>query len=143
MDAWINLINYASALKTAGIRMRTSAMAAILAGTVAAASHKRDMERSSGEDKRSELAALPSKAVHVDPANPSIPHDKTAIKANGADDVVRNEGEALSEVFDVANAELTKGPATARNGHSKGEKGAAHVSRVNALEVSRCHFVKP
>jgi hypothetical protein len=47
MNEWITLINYASAFKTAGIRMRASTMdkdKAVLTGAAAAASHKREVQ---------------------------------------------------------------------------------------------------
>lgn len=69
MNEWITLINYASAFKTAGIRMRASTMdkdKAVLAGAAAAASHKREVQGTA--TTHGSGTSTPKKAVFGEPA---------------------------------------------------------------------------
>jgi hypothetical protein len=139
MNAWISHINYASAFKTAGIRMRGLSMdkeQVVLAGAAAAASHKRDMqvqEYAQGPNRAADANAstpnieitTPKKAVFGDPTARSYtdtsPLSKSSTEAvrleanlGGVDvgidvDGGMDEGEQLEEVFDVVKAELAAG----------------------------------
>jgi hypothetical protein len=69
MNEWITLINYASAFKTAGIRMRASTMdkdKAVLTGAAAAASHKREVQGTAMTHGSG--TSTPKKAVFGEPA---------------------------------------------------------------------------
>jgi hypothetical protein len=69
MNEWLTLINYASAFKTAGIRMRASTMdkdKAVLAGAAAAASHKREVQGTATHHGPG--TSTPKKAVFGEPA---------------------------------------------------------------------------
>jgi hypothetical protein len=142
MNEWITLINYATAFKTSGVRMRGMAMGkdrAVLAGAAAAASHKRELE---AIPKQQSLPKTPRKTVfgeaeddHTVPAvRPSVTPKKAAVvDVDEANDVV-NEGERLEEVFDVVKAELAagRGGAASRASTPNGTAASQRSARVSA-----------
>ena len=158
MNEWVSLINYASAFKTAGVRMQGSSMGkdrAVLAGAAAAASHKREIEGTQTESgNRTPRKAVFGGAMETPPSVPSLLRTENvlsgAIDVDEANDVVANEGEQLEEVFDEVKAELaagrggvTKRPSTAMSNESSTLRSSVeqttsiHTSRSESIEVSR------
>ena len=168
MNEWINLLNYASVFKTAGIRIRGMSMGkdqAVLAGAAAAASHKRDLQAVPKDDEaarshrkpifggvedtdklanRSRAPAKPERTSEEDEAMGK----KGVLAVDGGHDVV-NEGEQLEEVFDVVKAELAagRGGATRKTTSLDGIEGPRrsssdhhHASRADHIQVS-CVFI--
>lgn len=166
MNEWISLINYASAFKTANIRMRGTAMGkdrAVLAGAAAAASHKRELQ---GRNTPTENGPpiTPRKAVFGDSSdinekpNDSPPSHlsmtrsragtlskKSVIDIDGAENVVVDEGEKLEEVFDIVKAELAAGRSGGTKKFPEGSgldegkerlSGEGHAARSDILQVS-------
>lgn len=161
MNEWIGLINYATAFKTSGVRMRGLAMGkdrAVLAGAAAAASHKRDLE---AMPTKQGPPKTPRKAVfgEVDdrPAFPDLPptapRKALVMGVEEANDVI-NEGDRLEEVFDVVKAELAAGRGGAASRPSTSDGVAASQrsartstdrapSRTGAIKVSTSHATRP
>ncbi len=159
MNEWINLINYASAFKTADIRMRGTAInkdQALLAGAAAAASHQRDVRRNgrSSDDNPSRKAVFGDITVNgsssetgIRPLKDEVLDRSGAVKVDGTSDGARNEGEQLEEVFGAVKAELAAGrggairTATmhqAADGEPApigGPASSLHASRISLLEV--------
>lgn len=146
MNEWISLINYASAFKSAGIKMRRGTMRkdqAVLAGAAAAASHRRDMR----EDRHDSLdgASTPGRiaifgGVDQMDQEKALAHPKgdgvRGVDIDGANDSLQ-EGEQLEEVFGVVKAELaagrggTKPVGTAR----QPDRSYSHASRLAIIQV--------
>ena len=163
MNEWINLVNYSSVFKTAGVRMRGMSMGkdrAVLAGAAAAASHKRDLQAVPRNDDQVRMPRRP--VFGADPmettAYPSrLPpkgeraseedevSGKRGILAVDAGNDVVNEGEQLEEVFDVVKAELAAGrggatrKTTSMDGGEEMKRTASetHASRAGHIQVSR------
>lgn len=148
MNEWISLINYASAFKSAGIKMRHGTMCkdqAVLAGAAAAASHRRDIR----EERHGSLdgASTPGRIAvfgDVDQAD----QGKTSahlqgdgvrgVDIDGANDGLQ-EGEQLEEVFGVVKAELAagRGGAKAVGTGKQPDRSYSHASR---LAIIRNHL---
>ncbi|KAK8850524.1 hypothetical protein IAR55_004442 [Kwoniella newhampshirensis] len=132
MNEWITSINYASAFKTAGLKMRAGTMRkdqVILAGAAAAASHRREMRGSVEGQMRSESSARnvaggkravfgesgsERKSSETENGGKKKTAEVKGVDVDGANERV-NEGEQLEEVFGVVKAELAAGrgiPAT-------------------------------
>lgn len=132
MNEWIGLINYASAFKTADVRMRGSAMPRdriVLAGAAAAASHKREVndvldhkdgavtprkavfgEVSSESDVVAALQAVQdSEAERQQTIKVDAKGRNATVDVLGANDLAVDEGEQLEDVFDIVKAELAAG----------------------------------
>jgi len=160
MNEWIALINYASAFKTADIRMRGSAMKkeqAVLAGAAAAASHQRELRDNEASSDNNGLR----KAVFGEAAGPmtvtgtgkppvrvDIGDKKASVDVNGANDIAVNEGEQLEEVFGDVKAEISavRGEATKNAPYAARQpaerlSSSAQVSRAQAVQV-RCFILK-
>lgn len=160
MNEWIGLINYASAFKTAGIRMRSSHLAkdqAALAGAAAAASYRRDVQTVSKHGdlpNGTPIRPLAAKRTASDgrrlssldasiPSGPTAPLGDQAPETMGPSDNLEPPADALEEVFDVVKAELAAGrggapalPEDKIRGKTPVAKGRAHASRADAIEVS-------
>lgn len=146
MNEWISLINYASAFKSAGIKMRHGTMCkdqAVLAGAAAAASHRRDIR----EERHGSLdgASTPGRIAvfgDVDQAD----QGKTSahlqgdgvrgVDIDGANDSLQ-EGEQLEEVFGVVKAELAagRGGAKAVGTGKQPDRSYSHASRLAIIRV--------
>ncbi|TYJ52719.1 hypothetical protein B9479_006687 [Cryptococcus floricola] len=153
MNEWVTLINYASAFKTAGIKMRGATMRkdqAVLAGAAAAASHRRDLR--GGESQTSLHNGIGSssgrRAVFGDPGiqsglQPRKPStgEVRGVDVDGANERLQ-EGEQLEEVFGVVKAELAAGrggaesnPASRKQSlQQQADSPYSHVSRVAVIE---------
>ncbi|WVQ85950.1 hypothetical protein IAT38_008118 [Cryptococcus sp. DSM 104549] len=149
MNEWISLINYASAFKTAGIKMRSGAMRkdqAVLAGAAAAASHRRELR---GGDSQSSLPAASAtngtvggKKAFGDPGlggelkTAGGGGDVRGVDVDGANERL-HEGEQLEEVFGVVKAELAAGRGGAQTSHVNGaqaERASGQTPRVAIIQ---------
>ncbi|ORY20870.1 hypothetical protein BCR39DRAFT_554628 [Naematelia encephala] len=164
MNEWIALINYASAFKTAGIRMRGSAMQkdqAVLAGAAAAASHQRELRE---RDSYGSELTTPPKAVFGDTGESAVANGsshplalapvgggKGVAGVDAPDDLVDDEGDQLEQVFDIVKAELaagrggaTKLPSVQTNGTGRRPRAdsarSVHAERVDAIMAQIQHF---
>ncbi|WWD20709.1 hypothetical protein CI109_105185 [Kwoniella shandongensis] len=123
MNEWVTLINYASAFKTAGLKMRSGSMRkdqVVLAGAAAAASHRRELRGSTDSQHRSEsstrnptavfgeASAAEGKPVNTDTISRKKMAEVRGVDVDGANERV-NEGEQLEEVFGAVKAELAAG----------------------------------
>ena len=142
MNEWINLINYASAFKTAQLRIRGTIMGqdrAVLAGAAAAASHKRDLEAiersSQGSADVSKVTTPTSEALaQIVPAETPL----TGAEVTGN---VANEGEQLEEVFGTVKAELAAGRGTAGKRISAVNRSSIG-SAVDSVVVTRAEVIQ-
>jgi hypothetical protein len=158
MNEWLILINYASAFKTAGVRMRGSGMnngQAVMAGAAAAASHKREVQGESSQTVLPTPAGTRKTAIFgtgdsgISFELPAIPIRVESVKTplvdiDGANDVAVNEGEQLEEVFDTVKAELAAGRGGARKTSVPTREdraggsvpiSSAHASRSKTIQV--------
>ncbi|KIR30883.1 ARF guanyl-nucleotide exchange factor [Cryptococcus deuterogattii LA55] len=149
MNEWISLINYASAFKSAGIKMRHGTMRkdqAVLAGAAAAASHRRDIR----EERHGSLdgASTPGRIAVFGDVDQAADQGKTSahlqgdgvrgVDIDGANDSLQ-EGEQLEEVFGVVKAELAagRGGAKAVGTGKQPDRSYSHASR---LAIIRNHL---
>ena len=163
MNEWISLINCASAFKTAGIRMRGSAMnkdQAVLAGAAAAASHQRVLRGSDAQEEDhvdpkivfGEAVEFPSSSdVESRPLRLQNGAKNVPVEVVGPQDTALSAGEQLEEVFGVVKAELAAGRGTvvrspmvlpATDGgktKSNGVASSSQASRAEAIQVRPLH----
>jgi hypothetical protein len=132
MNEWLTLINYASTFKSAGIRMRATAIDsgdAKLAGTAAAESHVKDLETGTPSPK---VSTPPPQARSVFFTQPSAFEEPPMVRPKlrrvgslrsaptprvdiaGANDVVVGGGEQIEAVIGSVKAELAAGRGAAR-----------------------------
>ncbi|OCF33689.1 hypothetical protein I316_04763 [Kwoniella heveanensis BCC8398] len=155
MNEWITLINYASAFKTANLKMKGPTMRkdqVVLAGAAAAASHQRELKVDLNEHGSFESPSVdnnnapPQSASHsnstLSSLTPSHHHLRSKIKKSGSVDLdeaneVVHEGEQLEEVFGVVKAELAAGRGEAGSGAiaagsmaPPADKAPVHTTRV-------------
>ena len=158
MNEWINLINYASAFKTADIRMRHAVLSkdrASLAGAAAAASHKRErphpgttisksprkavfgtMENNDSAVVSDTEASRRPRFIRLDSAT-----SKAAVDVSPADAVGQEPTENLEAIFDVVKADLAAGRKAPRQPTQSPPRASIDdkPERVQAIEV-RCHI---
>lgn len=157
LNEWIARINYASAFRTAGIRMRTTTLKgrdAELLGVAAANSHVRETmlwqaqaspqvhnytapESGLSFDKE----VIESIGVGVDDLTPrtkqlSVSKSSTTLDLEHTEETVRGGAEQLKTAFEDVKAELAKSPSISQRLLAKGEEYASTLSDRMALKES-------
>lgn len=142
LNEWMARINYASAFKTASVRMRGMGMTggqAVLAGAAAAASHNRAVQHGSLQSASSRKTTVFGGSSSTSLAGNAEPTAKllasstsratTQIDIEGANNVVLDDGEELAEAFNVIKAELAAGRGGAVKLEAGGNLGTEGLQR--------------
>lgn len=146
MNDWLTLINYAGTFKSAGIRMRAPAIdsgEAVLAGTAAAESHRRELAsggtRTTNSSESQTRTVLFSDTATTDsaPARPKLRRvgslrstPTPVVDITGANDVVVGGGEQIEAVIGSVKAELAAG---------RGASARPPVTRSQSVGVPPLH----
>jgi hypothetical protein len=131
LNEWIARINYASAFKSAGVRMRPPDMSGIdvkVTGIAAAASHLRDLQYQGRSKAYSWDSAVPEPLVNMSPGDSEMreqrsPSESNSTRLNGLDNVdvsvpVAPEiggASQLQATFNQVKADLAVGCSTSSN----------------------------
>ncbi|WVN89691.1 uncharacterized protein L203_104921 [Cryptococcus depauperatus CBS 7841] len=151
MNEWTTLINYASAFRSAGIKMRSGTMRkdhAVLAGAAAAASHQREVRRDenqlssreSGCNSERKAVFWEAGAYGDDPLQSRPKGEEVrGIDVDGANEQL-HEGEQLEEVFGAVKAELAAGRGIARAHNDPNKQSERSYNYASRLAVIQNHI---